>query len=257
MTKTFFLFILSTLLLSQQNFAQQSIQGKGKFIKVSYLAIPTSQYQIPASSVGKAQTTDPDQLLAASYKYYYTLLINPETQQSIYKIDSFVNRDKPANMKNINYQVNDSLAYVVKHTENKFVKFESVFNRNFYSEGTSADLSWNLTDNVKTIYGMKSREAKPQNKNFLMNVWFTNDVAISSGPGIFINLPGLVVRAEDFFWTTEIEKIEYVNIPDWDKVIELHLAQHEKNKKGNAIVEKQLLLEKSNLIKSMIQMMNN
>lgn len=257
MAKSFFLFLFSILILTQQSYTQAPVQGKGKFIKVSYLAIPTSQYQLPASSVGKSQTTDPDQLLAASYKYYYTLLINPETQQSIYKIDSFVNKDKPANMKNINYQVNDSLAYVVKHTENKFVKFESIFNRNFYSEGSSGDISWDLTDNVKTIYGMKSREAKPQNKNLLMNAWFTNDVAISSGPGIFINLPGLVVRAEDFFWTTEIEKIEYIDIPDWDKMVQHYLIQHGQNKKGNTIVEKQLLIEKTNLVKSMIQMMNN
>jgi GLPGLI family protein len=236
-------------------YAQNS--HKGKYLKVSYIAVPTSQYQVPPKNSSRYQNYDANEALANSYRYYYTLFINPATQQSIYRLDSFVLTDKPENMKHISYQVNDSLAYVVKYSPSNYIKYESIFQREFYSQGSKDDISWEITDEEKNMYGMRCRKAIPQNKKWLMNVWFTTDVPVSGGPAIFLNLPGLVVRAEDFFWTTEIEHIEYADVSDWDNMIEEYQNKFEQNKKKNFIHERQLLLEKLALEQSMIKMMQD
>jgi len=79
-----------------------------------------------------------------------------------------------------------------------------------------------------------------------MNVWFTTDIAVSTCPGIFLNLPGLVVRSEDFFWTTEIDSITYIESEklNFEKLIATYQKDFDQNKKGNKIKEKKLLFKK-------------
>jgi|GEM_PF-4052228 len=86
-----------------------------------------------------------------------------------------------------------------------------------------------------------------------MNAWFTTDIAVSTGPGIFLNLPGLVVHSEDFFWTTEIDKITYIDSEklNFEKLIATYKKDFDKNKKGNEIKEKQLLFSKISLYRTL------
>ena len=107
------LFLIVSILLIKivPAVSQNTTPNNKQLIKVTYIAIPTSQYQNSPNS--SSNTIDKDQLLASSYKYYYTLIINPTTQQSIYTLDSLVIKDKPEGMKDYVLLVYDSLAYVV------------------------------------------------------------------------------------------------------------------------------------------------
>ncbi len=246
MKKHFFLIILcfAVCMLTAQN--------KNRYLKITYIAIPHSSYH------RSPKVTDYEDnraaSLAAAYRYYYTLYVDLQTQRSIYQIDSLSMGKKPAGQEHVKYMVNDSLSYVVKSSPQMFFKYEELFHHPFYCEGNLKEIEWNITDKVKTIYGLHCKKAVAKNKDFLMNVWFTTDIAVSTGPGIFLNLPGLVVRSEEFFWTTEIENITYIDSEklNFEKLIATYQKDFDRNKKGNNIKEKKLLFKKASIITSML-----
>lgn len=242
----FFLFLLFVSASSVQ--AQQNT-----YIRVSYLATPNSQYQLHEDP---AKHDPRSTALGNAYNYYASLVVNLKTQQSIYKVDSLVMGKKPEGMENVRKMVNDSIAYVIKQSSENVIKFEKIFQREFYSKGSQEDLKWRITDETRGMYGLSTRKAVPVEKDFLMNVWFTNDIPLMSGPMYFINLPGLVVRAEDFFWTVELEGITYLNAEDFDFEGEMkrYMDEFDAKKGANLLPEKQLYLEKSGLIQSMRRM---
>ena len=183
-------------------------QSNKRYLKITYIAIPCSSYHRSPKVTDYEYNRAAD--LTAAYRYYYTLYVDLKTKQSIYRVDSLSMGKKPAGQEHVTYMVNDSLSYVVKSSPQMFFKYEELFHHPFYCEGNVKEIEWNITDKVKTIYGLHCKKAVAKNKDFLMNVWFTTNIAVSTGPVIFLNLPGLVVRSEDFFWTTEIDNISYI-----------------------------------------------
>lgn len=234
------LFVLISPVLAQQE----------RFIRVSYIATPGSQYDMHADP----ERNDPKSLaLANAYNFHASLIVNLQTQQAIYKVDSLVMGQKPKGMENVRRLINDSIAYVIKESPDNIIKYEKIFQRDFYSKGKQEDLKWKITDNFRTMFGLNCRQAVPEEKDFLMNVWFTNDIPLMSGPMYFYNLPGLVVRAEDFFWTIELDAITYLSEEEFDFETEMntYLEEFNANKGENLLPEKQLYLEKAGLIRSM------
>jgi len=240
-----FIFIVCTLIA----------QNKHRYLKVTYVATPLSQYSIPPqNSVSYKDYQSYKIALNKACRYYYTLYVDLQTKQSVYKIDSLVIKQKPKGHEHDRVIPGDSIAYVVKYNDHAFFKYEQLLEHHqFYSEGTLKDMEWNITDKTKTIYGLHCKKAVAKNKDFLMNAWFTTDIAVSTGPGIFLNLPGLVVRSEDFFWTTEIDNITYIDAEklDFKKLIAAYKKDFDKNKKGNNIKEKQLLFSKISLYRKL------
>lgn len=90
-----------------------------------------------------------------------------------------------------------------------------------------------------------------------MNVWFTEELPVPAGPVNYFGLPGLIIWSEDFFWTTEIQKIEYSNESFFDILMSKYLTKFEKDKKGSEIKEPLLIIKKCGLVKSMIDQMKN
>lgn len=236
----FFCLPLTTSALAQQK----------DYIRVSYIATPDSQYQQHADS----EQQDPQApALRNAYNYHASLIVDLKTQQSIYKVDSLVMGKKPEGKERVRLMVNDSIAYVIKESPMNVIKYEKMFESDFYSKGIQEDLKWDITDKTRTMFGLNCRQAVPVEKDFLMNVWFTNDIPLMSGPMYFNNLPGLVVRAEDFFWTVELEDITYLSAEEFDFEGEMnaYLKEFNANKGTNLLSEKQLLFEKAALIHSM------
>lgn len=236
----FFCLVLTTSALAQQK----------NYIKVSYIATPVSQYSL---HVDPEKHNTESIALGNAYNYHASLIVDLKTQQSIYRVDSLVMGKKPEGMEHVKRMINDSIAYVIKESSDNIIKYEKIFQREFYSKGKQENLKWKITDKTRIMSGLNCRQAVPEEKDFLMNVWFTNDIPLISGPMYFNNLPGLVVRAEDFFWTVELDGITYLNAEEFDfeEEMNFYLEEFNANKGTNLLAEKQLYLEKAGLIRSM------
>jgi len=251
------LLTITLLLTFSLSIAQNtdSITTKAKILKVSYTAYPISSYDTPPKDSENYESHSKMVSLAQSYQHKYSLYINLETNESIYKLDSLV-INKKEGQENLNFMINSTLDYVIKDSKGKVFKYEQIFQREFYSEGNKTDIEWSLTNETKVISGMNCRKAIAKNEDLLLNVWYTEEVPVTNGPVNYFGLPGLVVWSEDFFLTTEIEKIEYNNDFDFDKFKNEILTDFNKNKKGKEIKEPLLIVKKSALVKSMIEQMN-
>lgn len=80
----------------------------------------------------------------------------------------------------------------------------------------------------------------------LLTVWYTDKVPVPYGPVNYFGLPGLVIWSEDFFWTTEIEKLGYADDFDFKKEMEKINTLFEENKKGKTINESLLIIKRQN-----------
>jgi GLPGLI family protein len=251
MNKTYFLLAI-LFCLSSIAFGQT----ENKIIKVSYVGVPLSQYQTPSNSSRPQDEIKASVALKQGYKYHYTLYVNPKSNQSLYKFETLT-VNKPKGQEAIELKLNDELAYCVKTSPKTYYKFETIFRRPFYSNGGMKDIEWSITNEKKNMLGFECTKAVAKNKDYLISVWFTDKIPVSSGPANYFGLPGLVVWAEDFFRTTQIEKIEYIDEQQYPLTQEIAKVKtdFDKNKKASEIQEKLFLEKKSELIKSMIAMM--
>lgn len=231
-----------------------SAQEKGKIIKVKYSAYPISTHDTPPENSESFKYHPETVELAKGYKYKYSLLIDLNSNQSIYMLDTII-VNKPKGKENVQYMVNDKLAYVIKNDKNNVKKYEEIFQRKFYSVGTVEDIEWVLTNETKTIFGMNCKKAVSENEDMLLTVWYTDEIPVPYGPVNYFGLPGLVVWAEDFFWTTEIEDVGYINDFNFKKELEKINLSFDENKKGKTIEESLLIIKKAELVKSMIEQM--
>ena len=235
--------------------AQVKEEKKHKILKVTYTAYPMSTYDTPPEDSNLYKNHNSIVALARSYDHTYTLYVDLKTNQSLYKLDTLI-VNKPKGKEDFNYQINHNLDYVIKDQSNNYFKHEKIFQRAFYSEGNLKDIEWEITNEKKVISGLKCRKAVPKNKDFLLNVWFTEEVNVSAGPVNYFGLPGLVVWSEDFFWTTEIKGINYDDNYDLRSEFE-GLKQNFENNKSKKLIKEGVLIEKKNeLVKSMIEQMN-
>lgn len=228
-----------------------------KTLRIQYVAYPISTHDAPPKDSPKYKNQGAIVALAQSYEHHYSLYVDTETLQSVYRLDTLIVKDKPKGQEGHNYMINDKLDYVVRKGQDSYLKHETIFQREFYSEGNPKDIEWEITQETRTISGMPCRKAIAKDKSLLLTVWFTDKVPVSSGPVNYFGLPGLVVWAEDFFWTTEISAIDYVEGFDLKKEIDTVNQTFDKNKKGKFIEESLLLVKKAELVKSMIEQMKS
>lgn len=229
-----------------------SAQSGKKIIKISYSAYPISTIDTPPQNSPLFAGQEASVALAQSYKYKYSLYINTETNESIYKLDTLIRENVPVGKEKVRFMVNNNLDYVVRDANGAYFKYEKIFQREFYSEGGLKDIDWDITNETKMISGMNCRKAVSKKKAFYITVWFTDDIPISSGPVNFFGLPGLVVWSEDFSWTTEIEKVAYLDQFDFATETNKLKVKFDQNKKGKFIKEDLLLVQKADLVESML-----
>ena len=240
MRKQFFLSLLSLITCILK------AQSNKRYLKVTYIAVPLSQYRIPPQNSKDYNHYQNFTLpFGNAYKYYYTLYVDLKTKRSVYRIDSLSIGKVPKGYEDDKFTNGDSLTYVVRYNDHTFFKSDHKMNLGgFYTVGNLKEIEWRITDKTKIIYGLHCKKALPKDKDFLMNVWFTTDIAVSTGPSIFLNLPGLVVCSEDSHWTTEIENITYMDSGklNFEKLIQSYKKDFDQNKKKNPMKEKQLLI---------------
>lgn len=245
--------ILLAILAFNTNFA---FCQTSNVIKVKYTAYPTSSFDTPAPSSNSYEGFDKIEALRRSYSYKYSLLIDADKMESLYKLDTITRENIPVGKEKTMYMINNTLDYVIKKSVDTTFKVEKTFQREFYSTGTGKDIEWKITNESKKINGFNCTKAVASKKDYMINVWFTEDIPVSSGPSIYFGLPGLVIMSEDFFWTTEIESISYNNNIDLEKEINIYSEKFNTNKKSNTIKEDLLLEMKSELTVDMLRQTN-
>ena len=245
-------FIGITLALSAQ--AQDSSK---KIVQITYRTSPVSQYKVNNSNNKSAADKALDLELNYAHKRYYTLLVNLQTRASVYRYDS-LNFVKPKGREDVQLMLADNLSFCSKTDSNVTNKFETLFGRKFYSQGSVGDIEWEITSEKKQLLGFNCTKAIARDKGLLLTVWYTSEVPISSGPVNYFGLPGLVVWAEDFFRTTQIEKIAYNNdVVGFEQEMEKYKKDFDENKGSNFLKERLFMEKKKELTQSLRQMVED
>lgn len=181
-----------------------------KIIKITYVSIPVSQYNIDKSDMISTPTTASVVEVLQGTKSYYSLYINLSDRSSVYVLDSVI-KSKPHGREKTKASIAEKVHFSIKSMDNKTYKYEWVMSQFFFTEGMSGDILWELTNETRRINGLTCFKAISKNRHLMLTAWYTKDIPVSNGPSTYQGLPGLVVWVEDFFRTTEIQKIEYTN----------------------------------------------
>ncbi len=246
--------VIISFFISSLLYAQDSTK---KIIKITYKSIPVSQYAVSNDPERSAADKVLDLELKYAHKRYYSLYINLKTRASIYKFDS-LNFVKPKGREDVQLMLADELEYCFKPDATVTYKYERLFGRKFYCKGKTGDITWQITKEKKQLLGFECTKAVSKNKGLYLTVWFTNSIPVSCGPVNYFGLPGLVVWAEDFFRTTQIEKIEYSNDEaNFDRERKNMQTNFDTNKKKDFMQEPRYMVEKTELIESLRAMMNS
>ncbi len=232
----------------------QAQDSSKNILQITYRTSPVSQYKVNNSSNRSAADKALDLELNYAHKRYYTLLVNLQTRASVYKYDS-LNFVKPKGREDVQLMLADNLSFCSKTDSNATYKFETLFGRKFYSQGSVGDIEWEITSEKKQLFGFNCTKAIAKDKGLLLTVWYTSEVPISSGPVNYFGLPGLVVWAEDFFRTTQVERITYSNdIVGFEQEMAKYKKEFEGNKGSNFLKERLFMEKKKELVQSLRQM---
>ena len=80
---------------------------------------------------------------------------------------------------------------------NKCIEQKDFFTRNFLIENDMENFRWKMTGNKKEIAGYMCMEAEVVDSMKKTTAWFTPQIPVSSGPGIYTGLPGLILAIEE------------------------------------------------------------
>lgn len=200
MKKVNFLFAI-LMLASIFNSSAQS--KSGKILKVEYETNNVSEFLV---DMLKSQIKDPKKYSEvmnhiSQYKVFHTLYFNPKTSESFYVLDSIHEVKGVSTVGHVEYTYFDSKNKI--SGKEVFMKKPIEFNDN----GDS--VQWNITKEKKEINGFQAIKATLK-KNPEIEVWFTPEIAVKTGPYIYAGLPGLVLESHGIFTTTNVMKVQYL-----------------------------------------------
>ncbi|MEO1033804.1 MAG: GLPGLI family protein [Bacteroidota bacterium] len=252
-----FIFVLSSLIAiswGQLNNERYKQTKRKQIIKLTYTSSPISQYRMTASDMGSSPTKASIYDFMKGITDYYSLYINLEDRSSMYVLDSTV-QVRPLGWENPRTRaaLSDTVLFTLKTPRNVTYKHEWVMNQTFFTEGKVGDIKWELTNEEKVIDGLNCTKALTEENSYpMLTVWYTKDLPVSNGPSIYQGLPGLVVRAEDYFRTIQLSKIEYIDdVSEYKKLYEAkyNVFTEEKNRKKHFGIEPILLIKKGDMAK--------
>ncbi|WP_407481436.1 GLPGLI family protein [Elizabethkingia meningoseptica] len=155
--------------------------------------------------------------LAQTNRFIYELRYKLDSTKNEYKTKEVVLDINPDNVKFYEYGFlpADSLNRLHGNMSNKYtsqaeqtlIRNKNSFQNNnylqiwmmpyYYHIKTKDEMSWNISDQIKTENGFKMQKATTHfgGRNWI--AWFTPDIPISEGPYKFRGLPGLILKIED------------------------------------------------------------
>lgn len=123
----------------------------------------------------------------------------------------------------------------------KMVHQKEFMTRNFLIESDIQKEEWKLTGNQQVILGYPCQEALKNDTSGMVKVWFTPAIPVSTGPGEFGGLPGMVLAVDvnDGEQTMTAKSVDLVKV-DPDKLQKPNKGKKVSREKFNSIVEEKI-----------------
>lgn len=85
-----------------------------------------------------------------------------------------------------------------KHVgDKKLVKSDEIMNKSFLIVDALREMEWTITEKTKNIGPFKAQKATTTWADKEVEAWFTESIAISTGPGRYWGLPGLILEVSE------------------------------------------------------------
>lgn len=227
------------LAITMSTYVIGNAQTKDKnIIKVSYSSGCVSEF---LSGMLKKQIQDPNELtkmlnMMNKYKVYSSFYQDLETKESVFILDSI---NKVENLSTSGYT-----NYVHKDADGVVRGNELFMGKNITFQCNQEDLKWIITEDQKAINGYQCKKAHLEN-NPKINVWFTPEIPVKSGPNMFYGLPGLVLEADNYFESVNALTISYESKEEFQNKVK-EVKQKISNEKEKVIMVKELFAKKEN-----------
>ncbi|WP_294220225.1 GLPGLI family protein [uncultured Chryseobacterium sp.] len=127
-------------------------------------------------------------------KVSMVLDVNPE-EVKFYNYD-FVVKDSINKTRGENNVIWDDTPALIRK-RNSTVNSNYIMIQNMFIVDTDDKITWNLTDETKTIGGYNVQKATARYGSRNWTAWFTKDITLSEGPYKFRGLPGMVFEIYD------------------------------------------------------------
>lgn len=123
----------------------------------------------------------------------------------------------------------------------EMIRQVSFMTRDFQISGPTEKKAWKLTNKMTKVQGYTCMSAELKTGDDTFNAWFTPEIPISTGPGIFYGLPGLILvvekNGETAFMATSIDLI----LPTEDVLSKPDRGKKVTQEKFDEIVEEKAL----------------
>lgn len=157
--------------------------------KVTYTAIFNSSSREAVLVFDKDQSIFTSEIVKKDKKT--EVISNDEDNKVELKINLDGNRPVSFGM-----YTNLSNRLIIDHTFHPRDLKATLFDTLFVKD-KAKNISWELTDETKTISSFECQKAIGEFRGRTYTVWFTNDIPISVGPWKLNGLPGLILEASD------------------------------------------------------------
>ncbi len=206
-------------------FTQQVSAQEKRYLIAEYVTNPISPILVETL---KKQVPDKDQYneimnQLSNHSYYFQLIYDTKSNQSIYKLDS-LNRVKDVNAAG-------NFEFVIRESDGSILGKENFVQNVHYFEGNAKELNWEITSETRKIGNYDCTKAIFKNLREYA-VWFTTEIPVMSGPEIFSGLPGLVLQVESVFDQTTLRSLKFVDSSqDFESAFEKAKFEADKSKK--------------------------
>jgi len=122
--------------------------------------------------------------------------------------------------------------------KNQIISQKEFMTRMFLITSENIKNDWKITANQKMILGYRCQEAIMEDSTSKTQAWFTSEIPVSTGPGKYANLPGLVlmVNVDDGERTITAKSVELKKI-EGDLLVKPKKGKKVSMEKYNAIVK--------------------
>ncbi|WP_299883988.1 GLPGLI family protein [uncultured Lacinutrix sp.] len=220
-------------------FTNNYAQTKDKnIIKVNYSSGCVSDFLV---GMLKKQIQDPNELSKmlgkmGEYKVHSSFYQDIKTKESIFVIDS---------ISEVEGLSTPGHTYYVHKSKSGAISGKEIFmGREINFQCDSKELEWDITSEQKEINGYQCKKAQLKN-NPKINVWFTPEISVTSGPYVFYGLPGLVLEADSYFQSINAMSISYENREAFQNKLK-EVKNKIINDKNKSIIVKEVFTKKEN-----------
>ncbi len=99
--------------------------------------------------------------------------------------------------------------YYINYKKKYYINKKLVFGSLINIKDTLPVLKWQILDSVKKFNNFTIHKATTTYRNTRVIAWFTEDIPVGIGPGIFQGLPGLIMKLKIEQANYEVEKVQF------------------------------------------------